>query len=79
MTSRGAAVDFPLHAHMRRGFELQVSPLCIASEFTLERACNVAMARVLALDEIAVVGIHDPHEIGERGAGRWMQTRPQVR
>jgi hypothetical protein len=79
LTSCAASVDFPLHAHVRCGFELQVSPCGIARELTLERACDIARARVVALDEIAVVGIHDPYEVRKRGGGRRMQARSQVR
>ena len=61
----GLLVDHRLHAHVRGGLELQIAPRLVGVELAGQRPLDVARPRVMALDQVAVVGVHDPHEIGE--------------
>ena len=59
---------------MRRGFPLEVPPCFVARKVTRERAHDVARARVMAFDQIAVIGVHDAHEVGKGGGRRGVQA-----
>ena len=47
----------------RRGFPLEVAPCFVPSKLTRQGTYDVAGAGVVALDEIAVIGVHDAHEV----------------
>ena len=70
-SARRHAIDFGLEAHMGSSLDLQIAALQIVVELPGERALDVLWTRVVAFDEIAVIGIHDAHQAGEvrRGAG----------
>ncbi|HEY3031854.1 MAG TPA: hypothetical protein VGJ68_16975 [Bradyrhizobium sp.] len=55
---------------MRRSFDLQVTSFTVLIEFSSERALDVAGPRVVSFDKVAIIGVHDPHEVGkiDRGA-----------
>ena len=56
---------------MRSGLDLQVSPLFVVVEFSCQRPLNIFGARVMALDQVAVVGVHHAHDVGKiRGRPR---------
>jgi hypothetical protein len=57
---------------VRRSFELEVAPLLVFIELTSERALNVPRSSVVTLDQIAVVRIHDTHEVGKIVGGAGM-------
>src|SRR2546430_16083740 len=50
---------------MRGGLLLEIAPLAIGVELAGERALDVLGSRVMSIDEIAVVAVHDAHESGE--------------
>jgi hypothetical protein len=57
---------------MRSGLDLQVPPLFVVVEFfSCQRPLNIFGARVMALDQVAVVGVHHAHDVGKiRGRPR---------
>ena len=61
-----ARVDPVLDGDMRLGFELEVALFGVLAVVALERALDIDRVRVVALDQVAVVAVHRPHEIGER-------------
>ncbi|MCY4316875.1 MAG: hypothetical protein OXC66_12285 [Roseovarius sp.] len=65
-------VDPFLDSDMRLGFELKVPLLRIGAVVVAHRALDVDGMGVVPFDEVAVVAVHRPHEIGERlSDGRW--------
>ncbi|MBZ9742122.1 hypothetical protein LB563_23840 [Mesorhizobium sp. CO1-1-4] len=50
---------------MGSGLELQVTPCLILVEMARQRALDIARTRVVALYQVAVVGVHDADEIRE--------------
>lgn len=56
-----------LDPDMGCGFALEIAAARVRVELAGEGAFDVARAGVVAFDEIAVVGVHDAHEIGEVG------------
>ena len=70
-------VDLGLHADMRGRFQLQMAALRLVVEVAGQSPCDVAWPRVMPLDEVAVVGVHDADEAGEVGGGRRMQALAQ--
>ena len=73
------AVDFRLHAHVRRRLELEVPSLLVALQLARKRALDVPRPRVVAFDEVAVVGVHDAHETGEIGGRARMKRLTERR
>jgi hypothetical protein len=65
-------VDFALHSHVRRGFELEVAPLFVFIQLSSECALDVPRSSVVTLDQVALVRIHDAHEVGEIAGGAGM-------
>jgi hypothetical protein len=59
-------VDPFLNGDMRLGFKLEVSLFRIGAVVVPHRAFDVDGMGVMPLDEVAVVAIHRPHEIGKR-------------
>jgi hypothetical protein len=62
-------VNFTLHSYMRRGLQLEVTTLFIYIQLSSERALDVPRSSVMTLDQVAVIGIHDAHEVGEVAGG----------
>jgi hypothetical protein len=62
---------------MRSRLDLQIPPLFIVVELPQERALDLLGPGVMTLDEVAVVGIHDAHDVGEFGRGARMQSFSQ--
>ncbi len=58
---------------MRRRLDLQIPPIFVVVEISSQRALDLFGPRVVTLDEIAVIGIHDPHDAGETGGCARMQ------
>ena len=59
-------VDPFLNGDMRLGFKLKVSFFRIGAVIVPHRAFDVDGMGVMPLDEVAVVAVHRPHEIGKR-------------
>ena len=59
-------IDPFLNVYVRPGLKLKDSLSGIRAVIALERALDIHRMRVVTLDEIAVIAIHDPHQIGER-------------
>ena len=74
----GQFVDLHLHPDMGGRFELEIAPFLVAVEVTLERALDIAWARVMTFDQVAVLGVHHPHEACEVRSRTWME-RPSQR
>ena len=69
----GEAIDFRLDANVRRGLVLEIAARLVRIEIAVERTFDVARTRVVALDEVAIVRVHDPHEARETRGGPRVQ------
>jgi hypothetical protein len=67
-------VDRALQTDMRPGFDLEVATLFRRRQVAGERALDLARRRVVALDQVRIVAVHHPHQIGEAGGRAWVQT-----
>ena len=47
--------------------KLEIALLGVLAVVALERALDIDRVRVVPFDQVAVVAVHRPHEIGERG------------
>ncbi len=57
------SVNFLLHAIVGHGLLQQVALVIIAIPH--KRPLNVPGARIMSLDQVTVVGVHDPNEVGK--------------
>jgi hypothetical protein len=57
---------------MRCGFELEVTSPFVFIQLSCECALDVPWSSVVTLDQVAVVRIHDAHEVGEIAGGAGM-------
>ena len=71
------AVDLRLQADMRRRLDLEVTTAFVLVELACQSALDVARAGIMAFDEIAVIGIHDPDEAGQARSRQRMQRAAQ--
>ena len=69
---RGHSIDVRLHPDVRGGFQLQVPARRVLLEVLSQRALDVPGPGVVALDQVAVVRVHDANEI------RQVTGRPRV-
>ena len=67
-------VDLALNADMRASFNLEVPPILASVELVLKRAFNLAGRRVMALDQVGVIAVHNAHGLGEAGRRARVQT-----
>jgi hypothetical protein len=65
ITGSVTAIDLALKANMRARFELEIAALFTVVEPPGERGFDLARRRVVPLDQVRVVAIHDPHRVGE--------------
>ena len=63
---------------MRFGFELEVAFFGVLAVVALEGALDIDRVGVVAFDQVAVVAVHRPHEIGERGQQALRQGAPEA-
>jgi hypothetical protein len=63
------SINLRLHPDMSSSLKLQIPPTLIGIEIAGERTRDIFRTRVMTFDQIAIVGVHDPHEIGEIGCG----------
>ncbi|MGB7015758.1 MAG: hypothetical protein WBD69_07415 [Candidatus Cybelea sp.] len=68
-------VDAGLYANVRGGLFLKIAPRLVSVKLARQRAHDFRWSRIVPLDEIAVVGIHDAHEFSQAG-GRPRMERP---
>jgi hypothetical protein len=68
-----------LDANMGGGFDLKVSSPLIRVEIAREGAFDISGACDMALDQVAVVGVHHAHERSELIGGARVQGRAQCR
>src|SRR5712675_131526 len=59
-------VDPSLYLDMRSGLALEVALAGIGAIVVLESSLDIDRVGVVSFDEIAVIAVHRPHEIGER-------------
>jgi len=78
MSGGGEAVDLGLHPNMRRSFELKIPPPFVLIEMTFERANDVVRTRLMPFDQVAVIGVHHPNEIGQVRSRARMQPDAQL-
>jgi len=78
MSGGGEAVDLGLHPNMRRSFELKIPPPFVLIEMTFERANDVVRTRLMPFDQVAVIGVHHPNEIGQLRSRARMQPDAQL-
>ena len=74
-----AVVDPLLDGDMRPGFKLQIALFGIVAVVVLEGALDIDRVGVVPLDQVAVVAVHRPHEIGERGHHAVWEALPEAR
>ena len=72
-----SGVDPALDVDMRFGFQLEVAFFGVLTVVALEGALDLDRVGVVAFDQIAVVAVHRPHEIGERGQQALRQGAPE--
>lgn len=61
----GESIDDCLYAHVRRSFELEIASRFVRIQVADQSALDIPRARVLPLDEVTIIGIHDADEAGE--------------
>jgi hypothetical protein len=59
------AINFCLHADVSGSLDLKIPASFVPVEFTGEGTLDVARTGIVAFNEIAVVRVHDAHEIRE--------------
>ncbi len=65
-TFEPTAIDPLLDGDMRFRFELEIALLRVSAVVVLEGALDVDGVCIVPFDQVAVVAVHRPHEIGER-------------
>jgi len=63
---------------MRPGLQLKVAFAGVVAEIIVERPLNVDWMGVMSFDEVAVIAIHCPHQIGQCGDNAFRQTTPKA-
>lgn len=64
---------------MSGSFELQIASVLILIELAKKRALDVSGASIVALDEIAVVGVHHSNQISQISRSSRVQRFPEHR
>ena len=72
------AVDLALHADVRPGFELEISPLPVRGDVVGQGALDIAGRGVVPFDQVGIVAVHKPHQFGQAGSGAGMQATGQT-
>jgi hypothetical protein len=70
-------IDLRLDGDVRRCLDLKIPPSLVLVELAGESAFNLARARVVPFDEIAVVGVHNAHELREARSRTRMKCRSE--
>ena len=70
-------VDLTLHPDMRARLKLEIAPLAGCIELILQRPDDLARCRVVALDQVRIVAVHDPHEVRQAFRRTGMQARSE--
>jgi len=78
-TSGGHPVYLLLHLNVCRGFKLQISAFRVLIKPTSQSVFDFTRAGMVALDQIAVTGIHQTHERREVRGGSGMKTLAECR
>lgn len=73
------AIDLTLNPNMCASFALKVATRGVLVEVLRGRSLDVAWARVVALDQVAVVAVHHPSEVHEALGRRGMQPGAERR
>ena len=63
---------------MGAGFQLQAAPLFRGVELVRQSALDVPWRRVVTLDEVRVIAVHDPDRVREAGGRTGMQARAEI-
>ena len=75
MRGQSAPVDPELHFDMRPCFQLQVAPYRIVAVIARQGPLDVDRMRVMAFDQIAVIAVHRPDQVG-KGRGQRRRQAP---
>lgn len=78
-TGLALEVDLALYPDVGARLDLKLATLGVAIELIGQRELNVTRARVVALDEVAVVAVHHAHQIGQARTTDRMQARTELR
>jgi len=73
-TLQAAVIDPALHGDMGLGFELEVAFLGVVAVILFQGALDIDRVRIMAFNQVAVVAVHGPHEIGQGGEHAFGQT-----
>ena len=79
LAGKGPLVDPPLHGDMRPRLKLQVALLQIGAVVVPQRPLDVDRVGVVAFDEIRVVAVHRPDQIGQRLPDTGRKAAPEPR
>lgn len=71
------SIDLALHTDMRARLQLKIAALAGVIELVFQRPDNLARRRVVPLDQVRIVAVHDPHEIRQPLRRSGMQVRPE--
>ncbi len=73
-----AASINPFYTAMGFDYELQVAFAAILAVVVLHRPFDIDGVRVVPLDEIGVVAVHRPHQVGERAENGGRQAAAEA-
>ena len=77
-TSHAAFINPLLNGDMRPGLELQVALAGILAVVLLKGALDVHRVGIVTLDEVGVVTVHRPHQVGEGREQAGRQAAPET-
>jgi hypothetical protein len=75
---RVLAIDVALHADVRARLQLKIPALRGAVEPPLQGRLDLARRRVVTLDQVRVVAVHDPHGLRQAGSRACMHPCPEA-
>jgi hypothetical protein len=76
---KASAIQPSLHRDVGACFELQVPPVLVPAVVFAHRALDVDRVSRVAFDQVRVVAVHRPNQIGQRPDDSIRQAAPQPR
>jgi len=70
---RTTSIDFGLHTNVRRSLKLKIATTFVLIQLSRQCPFDVTRPRIVTFDEIAVVGVHDAHQLRQIRGGARMQ------
>jgi hypothetical protein len=66
---RQLAINLPLDSDVSERLQLQIPVLASCRELVVQRPLDFSRPCIVTLDEVAVVAIHDPNQVGQAARG----------